>query len=89
MIVPPKSIWQNSARALLVGVILHALYQAKHSGKAAPSLFYIDAMLSDLDRDVAELWMETSPRPPRISRQGGSEPRIVAATARDMMDRGA
>ena len=63
--------WQKSAQALLVGVILHALYQAQDSGSATPSLSDIDALLSDPDREVAELWMEmfTAPRS-GIARQG-------------------
>ena len=56
--------WQKSAQALLVGVILHALYQAQDSGSATPSLSDIDALLSDPDREVAELWMEMFTAPP-------------------------
>ena len=80
--------WQKSAQALLVGVILHALYQAQDSGSATPSLSDIDALLSDPDREVAELWMEMFTAPPGdIAAGGRANQRIVAATARDMMDR--
>jgi type IV secretion system protein VirD4 len=78
-----ESHWQKSAQALLVGVILHALYQARERGKGTPSLSDIDDLLSDPDRDVAELWMEMFTAPFR----GRENQRIVAATARDMMDR--
>lgn len=81
-----ESHWQKSAQALLVGVILHALYQARERGEGAPSLSDIDDLLSDPDRDIAELWMEMFTAPP--GNTGGREnQRIVAATARDMMDR--
>jgi type IV secretion system protein VirD4 len=78
-----ESHWQKSAQALLVGVILHALYQAKERGEGTPCLSTIDDLLSDPDRDVAELWMEMFTAPFR----GRENQRIVAATARDMMDR--
>ncbi|MBA4143581.1 MAG: type IV secretory system conjugative DNA transfer family protein [Nitrosospira sp.] len=74
--------WQKSAQALLVGLILHALYEAKEKGEAAPSLFHIDALLSDPDRAIAELWMEMFTAP-----SGRENQRIVVASARDMMDR--
>ena len=75
--------WQKSAQALLVGVILHALYEAKEKAEAAPSLSGIDALLSDPDRAIAELWMEMFTAPFR----GRENQRIVSASARDMMDR--
>jgi type IV secretion system protein VirD4 len=78
-----ESHWQKAAQALLVGVILHALYQARERGEGTPSLSTIDDLLSDPDRDVAELWMEMFTAPFR----GRENQRIVAATARDMMDR--
>ena len=71
------SHWQRTAFALLVGVILHALYKAKHEGTPA-TLPTVDAMLADPARDIGELWMEMataslqrkrrySTRPPRQS----------------------
>ncbi len=77
-----ESHWQKSAQALLVGLILHALYQAK-SGGATPSLSDIDSLLSDPNRDIAELWMEMFTLPP----SSGANYRIVNASGRDMMDR--
>ena len=78
-----ESHWQKSAQALLVGLILHALYQARSSGGATPSLSDIDSLLSDPNRDIAELWMEMFTLPP----SSGSNCRIVNASGRDMMDR--
>jgi type IV secretion system protein VirD4 len=78
-----ESHWQKSAQALLVGVILHALYRARSSGGATPSLSDIDSLLSDPNRDIAELWMEMFTAPP----SSGRNYRIVNASGRDMMDR--
>jgi type IV secretion system protein VirD4 len=78
-----ESHWQKSAQALLVGLILHALYQAGSSGKATPSLSDIDSLLSDPNRDISELWMEMFTLPPL----SGPNYRIVNASGRDMMDR--
>ncbi|SEO19179.1 type IV secretion system protein VirD4 [Nitrosospira multiformis] len=78
-----ESHWQKSAQALLVGLILHALYQARSSGGTTPSLSDIDFLLSDPNRDIAELWMEMFTLPP----SSGSNCRIVNASGRDMMDR--
>ena len=52
-----ESHWQKTAQALLVGLFLHALYKAKNEGTTA-SLPAVDAMLSDPNSSVAELWME-------------------------------
>lgn len=78
-----ESHWQKSAQALLVGLILHALYQARSDGGVTPTLSDLDCLLSDPDRDIAELWMEMFTAPFR----GRENQRIVGATARDMMDR--
>ena len=75
--------WQKSAQALLVGLILHALYQARSSGRLTPALFDLDFLLSDPNRDIAELWMEMLTSPP----SAGSNCGIVNASGRDMMDR--
>ncbi|MGL5334986.1 MAG: type IV secretory system conjugative DNA transfer family protein, partial [Enterovibrio sp.] len=76
------SHWQKTSYALLVGVILHALYRARAEGTVA-SLPLVDAMLADPRRDTNELWKEM------ISYghlNGGNHPAIGAA-ARDMLDR--
>jgi hypothetical protein len=74
--------WQKTAQALLVGVILHALYKRKSEGTPA-SLPYIDHLLADPDRSVAELWMEMV----TYEHVKGQPHPVVAAAARDMMDR--
>lgn len=76
-----ESHWQKSAQALLVGVILHALYRA--GAHPTPCLSDIDALFADPNRDIAELWMEMH----QISHGSGNNHRIISATARDMMDR--
>lgn len=77
-----ESHWQKTSQALLVGVILHALYKAHDTGVPA-TLPGIDAMLSDPDRDIAELWMEMI----TYSHVNGRNHPVVGSAARDMMDR--
>jgi type IV secretion system protein VirD4 len=74
--------WQKTGQALLVGIILHALYKAKNEGTPA-SLPYIDHLLADPDRSVTELWMEMVTYP----HVDGENHPVVGASARDMMDR--
>ena len=74
--------WQKTAQALLVGVMLHALYKAREEGGCA-TLPSIDAMLADPDRDIVELWVEMRVH---AHRDGAPHP-VVAAAARDMVDR--
>src|SRR3546814_209424 len=47
------SHWQKTAFALLVGVILHALYKARNDGGTA-TLPSVDAMLADPNRDIGD-----------------------------------
>jgi type IV secretion system protein VirD4 len=77
-----ESHWQKTGQALLVGVILHALYKAKAEGGTA-SLPSVDAMLADPNRDVAELWMEMV----TYGHIDGRNHPAVGSAARDMMDR--
>jgi type IV secretion system protein VirD4 len=77
-----ESHWQKTAFALLVGVILHALYRAKDEGSPA-TLPAVDAMLADPDRDIAELWMEMA----TTGHLAGHPHPAIASAARDMMDR--
>nr|WP_317623891.1 type IV secretory system conjugative DNA transfer family protein [Acidovorax sp. SUPP3334]BDH38401.1 type IV secretory system conjugative DNA transfer family protein [Acidovorax sp. SUPP3334] len=77
-----ESHWQKTSQALLVGVILHALYKAKNEGGTA-SLPSVDAMLADPNRDIAELWMEMT----TYSHVNGQVHPVVGSAARDMMDR--
>ncbi len=77
-----ESHWQKTSQALLVGVILHALYKAKSDGTSA-TLPAVDSMLADPNRDIAELWMEMS----TYSHVDGHNHPVVSSAARDMMDR--
>ncbi|WP_262966117.1 type IV secretory system conjugative DNA transfer family protein [Methylobacter psychrophilus] len=74
--------WQKTAQALLVGVILHVLYKARQEGTAA-TLPAVDAILSNPDRDIAELWMEMATY---VHVHGKNHP-AVGTAARDMLDR--
>ena len=77
-----ESHWQKTAFALLVGVILHALYKAAHEGTAS-TLPAVDALLADPNRAIGELWMEMATY---AHRDGQNHP-AVGSAARDMMDR--
>lgn len=77
-----ESHWQKTSWALLVGVILHALYKARDEGVAA-TLPGIDAMLADPNRGIGELWMEMT----TYSHTRGENHPVIGASARDMMDR--
>ena len=74
--------WQKTAQALLVGVILHVLYKAQQEGTEA-TLPAVDAILSNSDRDIAELWMEMVTY---VHVNAKNHP-TVASAARDMLDR--
>jgi type IV secretion system protein VirD4 len=77
-----ESHWQKTSQALLVGVVLHALYKAKAEGTTA-SLPSVDAMLSDPNRDIGNLWVEMT----TYSHMAGRNHPVVASAARDMLDR--
>ncbi|MFC5460749.1 type IV secretory system conjugative DNA transfer family protein [Massilia niabensis] len=74
--------WQKTSQALLVGVILHALYKNRSEGTPA-NLAHVDFLLADPDRSVAELWMEMA----TYQHVDGKAHPVVDAAARDMMDR--
>ena len=74
--------WQKTSQALLVGVILHALYKAKLEGAPA-TLPHVDGMLSDPHRDVGGLWTEMT----QYGHVNGENHPVVGAAARDMLDR--
>lgn len=78
-----ESHWQKTSQALLVGVILHALYKAKNGDGPTATLPLIDEMMADPNRDVAELWMEMV----TYGHVNGEPHMAVARAARDMMDR--
>lgn len=77
-----ESHWQKTAFALLVGLILHALYKAMNSDLSA-TLPSIDAMLADPTRDIGDLWTEMI----TYKHMGGRNHPAVGSAARDMMDR--
>lgn len=77
-----ESHWQKTSQALLVGVILHAVYKARHEGGTA-SLPAVDRMLADPDRDVADLWLKMT----TYGHVNGRVHPAVGSAARDMMDR--
>ncbi|WP_293652390.1 type IV secretory system conjugative DNA transfer family protein [Thiolapillus sp.] len=77
-----ESHWQKTAWALLVGVMLHVLYKSQQEGTPA-TLPAVDAILSDPDRDIAELWMEMI----TFSHINGEVHPVIGAAARDMLDR--
>jgi len=77
-----KSHWQLTSQALLVGVILHVLYKAKNEGTPA-TLPYVDHILADPNRDVAELWMEMT----QYAHVNGENHPTVGRAGRDMLDR--
>lgn len=77
-----ESHWQKTAQALLVGVILHAVFISKSEGKTA-SLASVDAMLSDPNKKVYDLWIEMA----TYSHVDGNNHPVIGAAARDMMDR--
>ena len=77
-----ESHWQKTSQALLVGVMLHALYKARHDGTTT-SLPAVDTMLADPQRPIAELWKEMT----TYGHVNGQVHPVVGAAARDMMDR--
>lgn len=77
-----ESHWQKTSQALLVGMIVHALYKAKNEGTPA-TLPYIDQMLADPNRSTGELWMEMT----QYAHINGENHPVVGAAGRDMMDR--
>ncbi|MBS0152681.1 MAG: type IV secretory system conjugative DNA transfer family protein [Nitrospira sp.] len=77
-----ESHWQKTSQALLVGVMLHALYQARQDGTTT-SLPAVDRMLADPQRPIAELWKEMT----TYGHVNGQVHPVVGAAARDMLDR--
>lgn len=77
-----ESHWQKTSQALLVGVVLHALYKSRLEGIPA-TLPVIDSMMTEPNRDVRELWMEMLESKPL---DGKPHP-VISSAARDMLDR--
>lgn len=87
MIVDPdgkglNSHWEKTAFALLTGVILHALYKAKHEGGVA-TLPSIDRMLSNPDQPVGDLWVEMV----TYNHVDGRPLSVISSAGQDMLDR--
>lgn len=76
-----ESHWQKTSFALLVGLIIHALYKAKIEGTVA-TLPILSSMLSNPERDISELWMEMV----TYGHIDGQNHNVVGESARDMMD---
>jgi type IV secretion system protein VirD4 len=74
--------WQKTSQSLIVGCILHLLYKGKVEGSPA-TLPALDAMLSDPNKAVDELWEEMM----RYAHIDGENHPVVGAAARDMVDR--
>ena len=74
--------WQKTSHALLVGVMIHALYLAKKTGEKA-TLQNIDRMLSDPQKSLSELWQEMRYNLHR----NGSPHELVSSAAMDMISR--
>lgn len=74
--------WQKTSQALLVGLILHCIYKLKAEGLSA-NLPNIDDMLVNPKINIAELLIEMTQYP----HQDGKTHPVIAAAARDMIDR--
>jgi type IV secretion system protein VirD4 len=74
--------WQKTSYSLLVGCIMHLCYKSKVDG--VPATFgELDRMLADTRRPIEELWKEML----TYHHINGQPHPVVAASARDMMDR--
>jgi len=74
--------WQKTAHALLVGVMLHALYLAKKTGVTV-TLQHVDRMLSDPHKSLSELWHDM-----RFNlHRNGIPHELVSSAAMDMITR--
>lgn len=74
--------WQKTAFSLLCGVVVHTIYKSQAEGKTA-SLPAIDAMLSEPNRNISDLWNEMVSYP---HIDGQAHP-LSAAAGQDMIDR--
>lgn len=74
--------WQKTSQALLVGLILHAIYKLKHEGQSA-TFPNIDRLLVDPNTSIADLLTEMTQYP---HVDGVNHP-VINASARDMIDR--
>lgn len=74
--------WQKTAYSLLCGVVIHTIYKYIDEGKTA-SLPAIDAMLSEPNRNISDLWNEMVNYP----HVNGSPHPLASAAGQDMIDR--
>jgi type IV secretion system protein VirD4 len=74
--------WQKTAYSLLVGCILHLCYKARVESTSA-NLGELDKMLADSTRPIKDLWEEMR----SYAHVNGTNHPVVAASARDMLDR--
>lgn len=80
-----KSHWDKTAFSLLTGLILFALIKERKQGKTA-TLAGIDAMLSNPEQPVADLWVEMATKSNEYTDDENAS-RIIASSAQDMLDR--
>jgi type IV secretion system protein VirD4 len=74
--------WQKTSHALLVGVIIHALFLARKTEEKA-TLQHVDRMLSDPQKSLSDLWQEM-----RFNlHRNGSQHELVSSAAMDMISR--
>ena len=74
--------WQKTAHALLVGVMVHALYLAKKTGAKA-TLQQVDRILSDPEKALTDLWQEMR----HNLHRNGTQHELVSSAAMDMISR--
>lgn len=77
-----ESHWQKAAMPFIAGLILHALYKRANEGTPA-SLPVIDAMMSDPNRSIGELYMEMT----QYGHVNGENHSLVGSAGRDQLDR--
>jgi type IV secretion system protein VirD4 len=74
--------WQKTSQALLVGLILHAIYKLKNNGE--PATFpNIDLMLVDPNLNISDLLIEMT----QYKHLAGKPHPVISASARDMLDK--
>lgn len=82
-----QSHWDKSAQALLVGLILHVLYTNKTDKSQPATIAQVDAILSNPERPVQELWEEMATTLHIRKDQTEEVHPVIARVGRDMLDR--
>lgn len=75
--------FMKTSFALLVGVVLHALYKARNGDAEPATLPLIDYMLADPEKPIADLFAEMKTYPHTYGRPHPA----IATAAQDMIDR--